>query len=109
MEASQMGRWTFKSAITFVSDHISLIFGKETKLDPLWAVYKQTPAQKIIRSINNRRREMTHPDDFFAILFYFSVTFDLVLSFLWNFHTWYLSIQTKYQDIQTVYLQAHCL
>ena len=94
MEASQMGRWTFKSAITFVSDHISLIFGKETKLDPLCAVYKQTPAQKIIRSINNRRREMTHPDDFFAIFVYFLCNLRLSAQFSLKFSHMVL----KYSD-----------
>ena len=77
MEASQMGRWTFKSAIAQVSDPISLIFERETKLDLMWVRYLQTLGQKKIKSVNNRRREMTHPDDFLAIFFSFRCNFRL--------------------------------
>ena len=72
-----MGRWTFEMAVTIYSDYISLIFEKETKLDLLFVLQEQISAQNRIRSVNNRRREMTHPDDLGAVFFYFRCNFRL--------------------------------
>ena len=80
-----MGRWTFEMAVTIYSDYISLIFEKETKLDLLFVLKEQVLAQSKTRSINNRRREMTHPDDFLAIFFSFRCNFRLSNQFSLKF------------------------
>ena len=59
-----MGRWTFEKAVAFCSEHISLIFEKETKLDVLLVFFELFMIHDKLKVINNRRREMPRQDDF---------------------------------------------